>query len=40
MIMIIINEVGILRGIMNKKKIQTKMQIQWPIQNHLYSNDR
>ena len=40
MIMIIINEVGILRGIMNKKKIQTKMEImanskpyllEWPL---------
>ena len=27
MIMIIINEVGIIRGIRNKKKIQTKMEI-------------
>ena len=27
MIMVTINEVGIIRGIMNKKKIQTKMEI-------------
>ena len=38
--MITINEVAILRGIMNKKEIQTKLQIPWPIQNHIYSNDR